>query len=366
MIDLIEALVHEGIDCRVVVPRDGHVAKALEPLAVPYVVSHFRTWCNPWSVPLWDRALKKPLLHASRALRLAHRIRDWRCDVVVTNTLTVCEGALAARVLGIPHVTHVREFGDLDHGWQFEIGARRSMRVLSALSRRVIFNSQAVARHYEREVPAERARVVYNAVPVPSAWLGKRCEADRRRSDGAFRCVLVGTVTKSKGPEEALLALRETRRRGLPVKLRIVGGGHPAYMARLRALIGDLQVGSDVELVGPVRDPYSFFNEADVALMCSRMEAFGRVTVEAMKLGTPVIGAASGGTPEAIRDGFNGLLYKPGDPRHLADKIQTLCENREVARQMGCRAAEWANETFRPSRYAQEVLAVLHEATQRR
>ena len=55
--------------------------------------------------------------------------------------------------------------------------------------------------------------------------------------------------------------------------------------------------------------------------MCSRAEAFGRVTVEAMKLGLPVIGAARGATPELVRDGWNGLLYAHGDANELAGKI---------------------------------------------
>lgn len=366
MIELVESLVAIGVECRVVVPKDDYVANALRDLAVPYAVAHFHTWCNPRSLPTWDRALKKPALHLGRAARLAYRVRPWNCDVVVTNTLTVCEGALGAKLLGLPHVTHVREYGDLDHGWHFELGARRSMRVLNALSRMVIFNSRAVAEHYAGEVPGGRARVVYNGVRVPSGSVTKTCEPAHAAPGEPFRCVLVGTVTRSKGPEEALLALRELRRRGLPVKLQIVGGGHPDYLAELRALIVDLQIQADVELVGPVGDPCSFFRRADVALMCSRMEAFGRVTVEAMKMGTPVIGAASGGTPETVRDGFNGLLYRPGDSKNLAEKIQALCEDREAGRRMGCRAADWANASFQPARYAAEVLEVLREAIARR
>ncbi len=96
--------------------------------------------------------------------------------------------------------------------------------------------------------------------------------------------------------------------------------------------------------------------------MCSRMEAFGRVTIEAMKMGTPVIGARSGGTPEVIREGLTGLLYTPGDVKELADKIQQLCENRQTARQMGEQARRWAMASFTQERHGAEVLAILREA----
>jgi glycosyltransferase involved in cell wall biosynthesis len=83
-----------------------------------------------------------------------------------------------------------------------------------------------------------------------------------------------------------------------------------------------------------------------------------------MKMGTPVIGADTGGTPEAIRDGFNGLLYAAGSVKDLADKIQILCEDREGVMRMARHAQEWARRTFTPERYGKEMLAVLTEAIQ--
>lgn len=100
---------------------------------------------------------------------------------------------------------------------------------------------------------------------------------------------------------------------------------------------------------------------ADVALMCSRYEAFARVTVEGMKLGKPVIGARSGGTVEQIHDGFNGLLYTPGNSRELADKIRRLYEHPNAARKMGQNGRQWATERFSQDLFAKEVLTVLRQ-----
>lgn len=363
MIDLIDALTARGVECRVVIPGRDYVAQALEARRITYAVYSFRPWTRRFPLPLWDRLLKKPLVHSLRGARLARMIRSWKCDVVVTNTLTCCEGALGARLLGIPHVTHVREFGDLDHGLHFEFGPRLSMRILSALSKLVVFNSKAVAGHYERQVPPDRARVVYNAVPVPPMPATEQGKQARRGAAAPFLCVLVGTVAESKGHEEALRAVHDVIRRGLPVRLTIVGSGSAPYVEYLRRLIDSLGLAPHVDMVGYACDPYPFFRRADVALMCSRMEAFGRVVLEAMKMGTPVIGARSGGTPEAIRDGFNGLLYTPGDWKGLADKIQVLCEDRQAARRLGQQAREWATRTFTLERYGDEMLAVLGEAT---
>jgi glycosyltransferase involved in cell wall biosynthesis len=363
MLDLIDTLSIRGVECRVVVPASGYVSRALEARGVEYTASHFRTWCSGDRFPVWDRVLKKPAAHLVRGARLARMIRPWKCDVVVTNTLSTCEGAIGARLLRIPHITHVREFGDLDHGWHFEFGPQLSMRILSALSRLVVFNSRAVARRYARQVPQARIRIVYNSVTVPTMPPRERPGASRVEGGHPFHCVFVGAVTESKGPEEAIRAVHEAIRRGLPVRLTIVGAGPQAYVAYLRSLIESLGLRESVEMVGHAEDPLLFFREADVALVCSRAEAFGRVILEAMKMGTPVIGANTGGTPESIRDGFNGALYSAGSAKDLADKIELLCKDRELARRMGGQAQAWATQTFNPERYGKEMLAVLAEVT---
>jgi len=367
MLELIDALAPHGVESHVVVPEEGYVTAALQSRDTPYVVYRYRAWTQETPLPWWDRLLKKPLAHMLRAIRLSRLIRRWRCDVIVTNTLTVCEGALAARILRLPHITYAREFGDLDHSLHFEWGPRLSVRLLSLLSTRVAFNSAALARHYRQQVPLAQARVIYNAVSITTESLTRGEPADPRGSGAAFSCVLVGYMHPGKGHEDAIRAIANLARRGMRVNLKLVGGvGSSDYLDRLRRLIDLLGVSGRIEIVGHVPDAGPFFREADVALMCSRMEAFGRVTVEAMKLGTAVIGARSGGTSELIRDGFNGFLYEPGDAWDLADKIERLARDRHGAHRMGERARRAAMEMFSLDRYGREFLDLLREVTEPR
>lgn len=365
MLELIDGLTARGVDCRVVLPEDGVVAAALQRRRVPHLMYRFRRWATGAPRSRWDRVLKKPLVHVWRGAKLARLIRGWDCDVVVTNTITVCEGALAAALLGLPHVTHAREYGDLDHGLHFEFGPRLSVRILHGLSARFVFNSAALARYYAREVPARYSTVIYNAVSDVGQPRSPGAAATGSGVDEeAFECVLVGSLAPGKGHEEAIRAIEVLRRRGLVVRLKIVGAFGPAgYERSLWELSEVLGIRGQVEMTGHVVEPWSFFRRADVALMCSRMEAFGRVTVEAMKVGTPVIGARSGGTPEIVRDGVNGLLYSPGDAEDLADKIELLARDRASVRAMGERARLFATEVFNLERHVGEFLQVLRDVT---
>jgi glycosyltransferase involved in cell wall biosynthesis len=93
--------------------------------------------------------------------------------------------------------------------------------------------------------------------------------------------------------------------------------------------------------------------------MCSRSEGFGRVTIEGMLAGKPVIAARGGASPELVQDGSTGLLYAVGDPRDLALKIRGLCENREYAETLGRNAKCWVETVFTKERYAMEMLPIL-------
>jgi glycosyltransferase involved in cell wall biosynthesis len=92
--------------------------------------------------------------------------------------------------------------------------------------------------------------------------------------------------------------------------------------------------------------------------MCSDAEAFGRVTVEAMRAGLPVCGTDAGGTPEIIDPGVNGLLSPAGDADALAANLMALESDEDLRRSLAVRAMETARP-FRRDRYGDELAAVM-------
>ena len=138
--------------------------------------------------------------------------------------------------------------------------------------------------------------------------------------------------------------------------------GWPKYSEELHALAGTEGVGDLISITGFRPDPAEEVIQADVALTCSRLEAFGRTTVEAMKLGKAVIGARSAGTAELIRDGETGFTYTPGDAVELASKIELFARDRSLAPALGANAKNWAGRTFTADRYASELMEVFQEA----
>jgi glycosyltransferase involved in cell wall biosynthesis len=113
-------------------------------------------------------------------------------------------------------------------------------------------------------------------------------------------------------------------------------------------------------------DPFAVIQAADVVLVCSYREAFGRTTIEAMKLGKPVIGSASGATAELIQHGSTGLLYRPGGIEDLAAAIERLHDDRSLLGTFGDRARDWAHRRFNLETYANDLLAVFDNVQSRR
>lgn len=124
---------------------------------------------------------------------------------------------------------------------------------------------------------------------------------------------IVGTLHEGKGQEDEIRAIGELVRRGIKAHLYILGEGDPKYKQHLDDLIDKNGIKANVSFLGYIPKAVQVMQHVDVVLICSRMEAFGRVTVEAMRVGTPVIGTRSGGTAELIRENFNGFLYTPGN-----------------------------------------------------
>ena len=291
-------------------------------------------------------------------LPVVRQIRRWQADLIITNTCTVSVGAFAAYVLRKPHVWYIHEFGKEDHGITYDIGIRMATRVISWMSDVVLVNSRAVQEYYARYIAPERLRRVDQAVTVEGCADEVRPLVSRGQTR-PLRLVQIGRVEEGKGQMDSVLALGYLIRSGLLAELTLQGPGEPGYLARVRETIAQQGLEPYVRLPGYAGDVASIIRAADIILVCSRAEAFGRVTIEAMKLGKPVVGARSGATPDLIEENFNGVLYTPGDHRELAGKIELLIRTPGLTRQMTENACRWAREKFSLKQYAEQVFKVL-------
>ncbi len=107
---------------------------------------------------------------------------------------------------------------------------------------------------------------------------------------------------------------------------------------------------ADIVLPGYVSDDDlpKYYAGADVLILptTTSAEGFGMVLIEANACGTPVIGTHAGGIPQAIQDGITGLLVEPKNIPALAEAIEKLHNDRQLAEAMGKAGAIRAEKEF--------------------
>jgi glycosyltransferase involved in cell wall biosynthesis len=336
------------LDLHVVAPGKGGIAdRALESGAAVSLFPQPR-WADfgPCGFLYWARAFGYGAISLERHRGL---IKSWRPDLVLVNTMTIPMAALAAKTAGAKVVWLINEFGRRDHDLSFLLGYKKTMRTIGRLSDRVVCNSTAVADEMAAQgIPKSILRVGYQAVNSP---VGE----PRTRTSGTLTALVVGRIAEPKGQLLAVRAVAEAVRQGADVRLRMVGFEHDVgYTARVRA--ETLGMEDRIQFVGSLTDPSDEYRHADVLLMTSRDEAFGRVTVEAMRLGLPVIGVNSGGTAEIIEDGITGYLVAPGDAKAMGSNLAGLSAN-ENRRLAIAAAAHQAGLVYTEERWLDAILS---------
>lgn len=170
-----------------------------------------------------------------------------------------------------------------------------------------------------------------------------------------MRIILVGYFSEAKGQNLAIEAIAIARKVGIDIELTLVGAGSHRPLVRLAESFG---VDDLLTIQGPTADLSPYWATAHVGLMCSQREAFGRVTVEAMRAGLPVCGTDSGGTPEIVKPGVAGLLSPAGDAAALAANLMMLEADEDLRRRLA-RAALESSQRFRRGHHDAELATLL-------
>ena len=159
----------------------------------------------------------------------------------------------------------------------------------------------------------------------------RRAAARATLGEGGYRVLLPGRLTPWKGQRVLIDAARLLREQAAcpDIVVALVGSaqGRDGYEGDLRQMIETHGLQDTVRLAGHWDDMPAAYDWADVVVSAStRPEAFGRVAVEAMAMGRPVIASAHGGALETVTDEQTGLLVPPGEPTPLAQGIEALSD----------------------------------------
>jgi glycosyltransferase involved in cell wall biosynthesis len=358
LIRLVKALDRTRYIPLVLLPEDGPLRQRLEDLGVE-VVFHprlsvitrrvFRSW----------RILLFFLEFPVSVLFLWWLMRRRRIDLVHTNTGVMVSPALAAKLAGVPHLWHIRDwFQEFRQIWK-----PYSSYILWS-SKAVIAISQAVASQF---VEKSKIIVVYDACAMDEFLIGDEQAGQKfRQRFGLGTDFVVGCVGRiklvRKGQEVLVRAAAVLKARGLHPKVLIVGSVYPGNednLWSLQELIRASGLQENVILTGElaeVKEAYAAMNV--LVLPSAQPEPLGDVIIEAMAMSVPVIATSLGGPPEVVQDGVTGFLVPPSDPEALADKIELLMKDPELGQRLGQAGPNRVMERFAVAKMIREIEAL--------
>jgi glycosyltransferase involved in cell wall biosynthesis len=297
------------------------------------------------------------------AMRLSRVLRAARADVVhLGNGVRAnFDGVLACWLTRTPCVCHVKGFE------KYSGRERWAARRVDAL----VCMTQAVRDHcLHHGVEGARTTVIYDALDE-AGFAPAHSPAEVRTSLGITNgapCIgVVGNIQEWKGQAVLVEAMAQVQAAVPKARAVIVGGVHRAgaeYQAQLMRRIHELDLDRTVSLTGYRTDVADLMNALDVVVHTSvRPEPFGRVILEGMLLGKPVVASAAGGVRELIEDGRTGFLTPPGDAARLAAQLIPLLRDPALRERIGRQAQQWARQRFSLDRHVAAMSALYEHLT---
>ena len=301
---LLQGVLKSGVKAIVVVPDANGIYDTLCGMGVKVIVvsSKGNTWTGA-------RTLKHKILYVPRQLgrvvvnNLAHRkieklLRDEIIDIIHSNNTVTDLGRHLAECRKIPHLYHVREYGDKDFGLRYFPTNRSFHKYLNTSNVYTVCITKDIQKHHGL-LNNPNSRVIYNGIID--------CFSDDNlKLDGRDILLYAGRIEPTKGLLDLVQAyaiyLGQVER---PLPLVVAGEVFDVcYKKKVDDFIYNNKLNDYISFIGKCSDMPALYKKAKAIVISSEFEGFGRCMPEAMSYGCIVIGHDTGGTKEQFDNGL--------------------------------------------------------------
>ena len=245
-------------------------------------------------------------------------------DLVHVNTITLRDPLIAARRLGIPCVTHIREIIVHDEQLAARIGLPASEIAMDVVQRSdfLVSNSNHTQSYYPKP---DRSFVVYNTADEKAFDFPVRPRGD------LLKVAMLGSTFPKKGVADFFALARMALDRDAPLEFWLIG--EPTE--HLQALITSEGQPANLKLLPYVAEPATVLQNVDALVNLSYFaESFGRTVAEAMLARLPVVVYRHGALPELVDDGVTGFVVPYREPERVLEKLVKLATDSDCYSRM--------------------------------
>lgn len=330
-----------GWEVLAIVPQEGELATRLRAARVTTVVLPLPS-LKPWLVPL-----------IAKTLTAYWRIcRKHQAGLIYANgSRAAVYGGLVGCLMKIPVLWHCRI-------------AEPDPRVDSLLTRfcnQILANSHATARRFRKGLK-NKVKVIYNGIDLH--WLkGGVSPKPEGIGDNWKVILLIARVSRWKRHDLALHAFEKIAEIEPNAHLVCLGARDdldPGWWDQLQAMTSPFPFSRRIHWIGEVQDIRPWLRSSSLLLLTSDNEPFGRVLVEAMACGVPVIATRSGGVPEIVREGIDGILVTPGSVSEVGEAVLKLLRDERLRNRLSAAGIKRAEE-FSLEKHVNQMVQVFEE-----
>lgn len=300
------------------------------------------------------------ILEMIASFRIYRIVKQEKINILYTNTIVNFSGAIVALITKVPHIWHIREIISKNPNLFSYFPNKILFNFVVKFSNKVIANSIATADQFKKVKCNKEIVVIHNAVDTEDfKYKGILINDKIKHLD--WLIAVVGALQKRKGQDDAIYAIKIVKNIIPNIKLLIIGDvGDIEFKNYLKMLISKLNISKNVVFTGFRNDVPQILHNCKALVMPSWNEPFGRVVIEAMAAGIPVIGTNVGGPKEIIQDGISGYLIPPCSPNAIAEKILYLYYHQPIGNKMGENGKKIVKKKFNVESYTKNIEKILH------
>lgn len=327
LLQLLDGLIPLGIKPLIVLPSKRSLYSYLKQQKIPCIViqSGYRMSVYPWAGTIKNKILFIPrllgrlIVNNLATLKLLRIVNQFKPNLIHTNMSVISIGYYVARFFKIPHIWHIREYGDLDFQVHHYPTKKNKLNKYKSPGSYTLCITKDI-QQYNNLQTWRNSHVIYDGVLSTT-----NCYYQKEK---APYFLFAGRLERAKG----ILLLIDAyanycEQHSSPLQLYIAGSGTETYTQLIKDKIAQYTLENRVLLLGMQDDILSLYRRATALIVPSISEGFGFITAEAMFSGCLVIGNDTAGTKEQFDNGKEitgeeiGLRYNTQKQlvQHLVD-----------------------------------------------
>ena len=302
-INMLTGLIYLGVHPFVIVPDVNGIYQSLKEKKISVIAIPYRSCAYPRLRILKDyfyfipKLIARIIINKRAEKQLAKLLIKEHIDLVHTNVGIISIGYRASRKAKIPHIYHIREYGDIDFGIHYYPNKTAFWKQLKSPNSYSICITKGV-QEYHQQKGKSTSRVIYDGVFPFKSQMPKE--------DKKNYFLFAGRIQYAKGVDELLVAYKTYFSLSKhPLHLLIAGDiTDPIYYKQQKRFIEEHKLNEYITFLGEVDNITALMKQARALIVSSRNEGFGFCMPEAMQQGCLTIAHNTGGTKEQLDNAF--------------------------------------------------------------